>query len=63
MMNDLIRRLIDSINEASTSIPCWEEYSQSGKANYECPEMATMTDPRFKKDGKQITETDAKPLI
>jgi hypothetical protein len=63
MANDLVRRLIDSINEASSAIPCWEEYSYSGKADYGCAEMATMTDPRFKKDGKQITETDAKPLI
>ena len=63
MENDLVRKLISSINEASAALPCWDSYADTGKIDYSCADMATLADPRFKKDGKQITETDAKPFI
>ena len=30
MKNDLVRLLIDSFNEATAAIPCWDDYSKSG---------------------------------
>ena len=31
MKNDLVRKLIDSFNEATAAIPCWDTYAESGK--------------------------------
>lgn len=30
MKNDLVRALINSINEATDNIPCWDEYAKTG---------------------------------
>lgn len=38
MKNELVRRLIDSFNEATAAIPCWDEYAATGKAVFDCPE-------------------------
>eukprot|EP00198_Chlamydomonas_reinhardtii_P000268 XP_001689603.1 predicted protein [Chlamydomonas reinhardtii] len=54
MKNDLVRALINSINEASAALPCWDQYAETGKAVYDCDEIKTLTDPRFKNDGKGI---------
>ncbi|KAG2501810.1 hypothetical protein HYH03_000310 [Edaphochlamys debaryana] len=54
MHNDLVRALINSINEATAALPCWDSYAESGKADYTCDEMKSLTDPRFKQDGKAI---------
>jgi hypothetical protein len=31
MHNDMVRKLIDSINEATENIECWDEYYKTGK--------------------------------
>jgi hypothetical protein len=31
MTNELVRHLINSINEATANIPCWDEYVDGGK--------------------------------
>lgn len=49
-----MRALINSINEASAALPCWDQYAETGKAVYDCDEIKTLTDPRFKNDGKGI---------
>ncbi|PNH11871.1 hypothetical protein TSOC_001280, partial [Tetrabaena socialis] len=54
MHNDLVRALINSINEATAALPCWEQYAESGRVSYDCDDMKTLKDPRFKKDGKAI---------
>ncbi|GLC43320.1 hypothetical protein PLESTM_001458300 [Pleodorina starrii] len=54
MKNDLVRALINSINEATAALPCWDTYAETGKASYDCAEMSTLKDPRFKKDGKAV---------
>ena len=30
MDNDLVRTLINSFNEATAAIPCWDNYTQTG---------------------------------
>ena len=32
MDNDLVRRLLDAINEATEAIPGWDEYERTGVA-------------------------------
>ncbi|KXZ44208.1 hypothetical protein GPECTOR_71g569 [Gonium pectorale] len=54
MHNDLVRALINSINEATAALPCWDQYAETGKVLYECEDMKTLADPRFKRDGKAI---------
>jgi hypothetical protein len=49
-----VRALINSINEGSAALPCWDKYAETGKVSYDCDEMKTLADPRFKKDGKAI---------
>jgi len=39
MKNDMVRRLIASINEATANIPCWDEYARSGAAPRPCGEQ------------------------
>ena len=31
MTNELVRHLINAINEATANIPCWDEYVETGK--------------------------------
>jgi hypothetical protein len=38
MKNDLVRHLINAINEATHNIPCWDEYERTGRAVYDCGE-------------------------
>jgi hypothetical protein len=40
MTNLLTRRLIESINEASSAIPCWDEYAETGLVTNTCGEPA-----------------------
>ncbi len=30
MRNDMVRALVDAVNEATLNIPCWDEYYKSG---------------------------------
>ncbi|GIL43843.1 hypothetical protein Vafri_1440 [Volvox africanus] len=55
MKNELVRTLINSINEATAALPCWDTYAESGKASYDCDELKTLADPRFKTDGKAVS--------
>ena len=38
MKNDLVRTLINAINEATAAIPCWDKYAVDGKLPKECNE-------------------------
>ncbi|KAG1657279.1 hypothetical protein FOA52_005473 [Chlamydomonas sp. UWO 241] len=38
MKNDLVRKLIDSFNEATAAIPCWDEYAKNGQIPATCDE-------------------------
>jgi hypothetical protein len=38
MDNDLVRTLINAFNEATSAIPCWNQYQQSGSVVYDCGE-------------------------
>lgn len=39
MKNDMVRALINSINEASQNIPCWDDYFHTGKRSPTCDEV------------------------
>lgn len=47
MTNELVRHLINSINEATAAIPCWDEYVETGKVVTDCEEVKSG---KFKKD-------------
>lgn len=34
MKNDLVRALINSINEATDALPCWDKYAETGKVEH-----------------------------
>lgn len=38
MQNDLVRALINSFNEATDAIPCWDEYAKTGQKPKTCDE-------------------------
>mmetsp|Transcript_36561 Transcript_36561/g.92332 ORF Transcript_36561/g.92332 Transcript_36561/m.92332 type:complete len:560 (-) Transcript_36561:275-1954(-) len=38
MKNDLVRALINSFNEATDAIPCWDKYAETGKVPATCDE-------------------------
>lgn len=38
MVNDMVRALISSINEATANIPCWDEYYATGARPAACAE-------------------------
>lgn len=37
--NDMVRKLIDSINEATSNIPCWDQYAETGTKPPSCSEQ------------------------
>jgi hypothetical protein len=39
MKNDMVRALVDKINEATQNIPCWDEYARTGTKPAECSEQ------------------------
>lgn len=38
MKNDMVRTLVNSVNEATANIPCWEEYARTGVRPKTCAE-------------------------
>jgi hypothetical protein len=38
MKNDMVRKLVASVNEATAAIPCWDEYARTGVAPKPCNE-------------------------
>lgn len=39
MKNDMVRALINSINEATQNIPCWDDYYKTGSRPATCDEV------------------------
>jgi hypothetical protein len=38
MKNELVRTLMEAFDEATAAIPCWDEYTKTGVASYDCGE-------------------------
>lgn len=48
MRNDMVRKLVDSINEATSNIPCWDAYARAGVKPATCNETIAPLPDGFK---------------